>query len=345
MPATRIELDAAPLQVAIDRLTEFSWIVFTSQNAVRIFWDGLRAAGLDARALAGVRSRRSVRPPLTLCSRAAWRSTLLLIASSPRHCWMRCAGGATSRARASCTPRRKARETRCNSDFQELGSDRRARRPVPVGARRKRRRTTQGADEQGWRRSRHVHLGLVRHQLRGRRRTPILARRAPAASIGPVTSQAARAAGLDVVVEATESTIAGLVNAISDYIAGASSAPRALMTDRTGAPLVIATRASELALRQARQVQQALDARGVASELKTYRTSGDKHLDEPLARHRREGALHARARGGSREGQGSALRALAQGSPDGQSARPRSRRAAAARGPARRAHRELGRRR
>ena len=50
-----------------------------------------------------------------------------------------------------------------------------------------------------------------------------------------------------------------------------------------GAPLIIATRASELALRQARQVQHALEARGVASELKTYRTSGDKHLDEPLA--------------------------------------------------------------
>jgi len=50
-----------------------------------------------------------------------------------------------------------------------------------------------------------------------------------------------------------------------------------------GAPLVIATRASELALRQARQVQRALDARGIASELKTYRTSGDKHLDEPLS--------------------------------------------------------------
>jgi len=50
-----------------------------------------------------------------------------------------------------------------------------------------------------------------------------------------------------------------------------------------GAPLVIATRASELALRQARQVQRALEARGIASELKTYRTSGDKHLDEPLS--------------------------------------------------------------
>src|SRR5947209_6485761 len=47
--------------------------------------------------------------------------------------------------------------------------------------------------------------------------------------------------------------------------------------------LVIATRSSELALRQARQVQAALAERGVSSELKTYRTTGDKRLDEPLA--------------------------------------------------------------
>jgi hydroxymethylbilane synthase len=48
-------------------------------------------------------------------------------------------------------------------------------------------------------------------------------------------------------------------------------------------PLIIATRASELALRQARQVQHALQARGVASTLKTYRTVGDKRLNEPLS--------------------------------------------------------------
>jgi hydroxymethylbilane synthase len=47
--------------------------------------------------------------------------------------------------------------------------------------------------------------------------------------------------------------------------------------------LIIATRASELALRQARQVQQALLERGTASELKTYRTTGDKRIDEPLS--------------------------------------------------------------
>lgn len=48
-------------------------------------------------------------------------------------------------------------------------------------------------------------------------------------------------------------------------------------------PLIIATRSSELALRQARQVQTLLEARGVASELKTYKTTGDQRLDVALS--------------------------------------------------------------
>jgi hydroxymethylbilane synthase len=47
--------------------------------------------------------------------------------------------------------------------------------------------------------------------------------------------------------------------------------------------LLIATRSSELALRQARQVQSALARSGVAAELKTYKTTGDKKLEEPLS--------------------------------------------------------------
>jgi hydroxymethylbilane synthase len=47
--------------------------------------------------------------------------------------------------------------------------------------------------------------------------------------------------------------------------------------------LLIATRSSELALRQARQVQSALARSGVIAELKTYKTTGDKKLDEPLS--------------------------------------------------------------
>ena len=51
----------------------------------------------------------------------------------------------------------------------------------------------------------------------------------------------------------------------------------------SGEPVRIATRGSELALRQARQVQAALAARGVESELKTFTTVGDRKLDVPLA--------------------------------------------------------------
>jgi len=45
----------------------------------------------------------------------------------------------------------------------------------------------------------------------------------------------------------------------------------------------IATRASELALRQARIVQSALEIAGVESELVTFKTVGDKKLDESLS--------------------------------------------------------------
>jgi len=44
----------------------------------------------------------------------------------------------------------------------------------------------------------------------------------------------------------------------------------------------IGTRASDLALRQARFVESALLARGIRSELVTFKTTGDKKLDQPL---------------------------------------------------------------
>ena len=55
------------------------------------------------------------------------------------------------------------------------------------------------------------------------------------------------------------------------------------MASASSTPLKIGTRASELALRQARLVQAALAAHGVQCELVTYRTVGDKRLDEPLS--------------------------------------------------------------
>ena len=56
MPATRIRpLDAGQICDAIRHLDQYHWAIFTSQNAVRIFWDALRAENRDARALGGVK--------------------------------------------------------------------------------------------------------------------------------------------------------------------------------------------------------------------------------------------------------------------------------------------------
>ena len=116
------------------------------------------------------------------------------------------------------------------------------------------------------------------------------ARTVRGASIGPVTSDAARALGVPIEVEAAESTIASLVR--GDHRAprrasrGARSVAGAInagQLSRMTATVRIATRASELALRQARMVQAALEQRGTPSELVTFKTVGDKKLDEALS--------------------------------------------------------------
>src|SRR5687767_5234922 len=44
--------DAAPLVRAVSKLERYDWVVFTSANGVRFFFQALSAAGLDTRALA-----------------------------------------------------------------------------------------------------------------------------------------------------------------------------------------------------------------------------------------------------------------------------------------------------
>lgn len=56
MPATRISrLDLATLRARIENAGDYQWIVFTSQNAVAIFWEQLLASGRDSRALHGLK--------------------------------------------------------------------------------------------------------------------------------------------------------------------------------------------------------------------------------------------------------------------------------------------------
>jgi uroporphyrinogen III methyltransferase/synthase len=224
MPATRIEpLDPAPLRAALGRLREYTWAAFTSQNAVRFFWDELRAAGLDSRALAAAKLA-AVGPATAdaLLSRGLavdlapdrFVAEALLDALRGRR--------DVKGARVLYVTAEGARDT-LQIGVQELGAvvDRvNLYRSAPDG---------NGA-EQLANQMRNDGADLVTFTSASSVSNFVdavgaeVARKAPAASIGPVTTQAARAAGLDVVVEATESTIPGLVNAIVDHFSGVASA-------------------------------------------------------------------------------------------------------------------------
>lgn len=56
MPATQIaRLDLSPLRSEMNNLEAYQWLIFTSRNAVEIFWEQLLGGARDARALAGLR--------------------------------------------------------------------------------------------------------------------------------------------------------------------------------------------------------------------------------------------------------------------------------------------------
>ena len=55
-PLTRIErLDPQRARATLQEIEEFQWVCFTSANGVRFFWETLREVGRDARSLAGIR--------------------------------------------------------------------------------------------------------------------------------------------------------------------------------------------------------------------------------------------------------------------------------------------------
>ncbi len=220
MPATRIEaLDRTPLRAALARLKDFSWVMFTSQNAVRLFWEGLRAAGLDSRALAG--SKIAAVGPAT--AEALLDHGLVVDVAPDRfvaEALLDTLRGRRDIARANVlyATAEGARET-LQLGLQELSAivERvNLYRSVPDGtgaAELEQRLVAEGADLVTF-----TSASSVTNFVDAVGRDA--ARAAPAASIGAITSQAARAAGLEVVVEATRSTIPGLVDAIVGHYAG-----------------------------------------------------------------------------------------------------------------------------
>jgi uroporphyrinogen III methyltransferase / synthase len=214
MPATRIaRLDTAGVQEAIDRLRDFQWLVFTSQNGVALFWEQLIGSSRDARSLAGCRVA-AVGPG----SAAALLERGIIVDLVPERFVAEALLDAL-RTREDVAGRtvlyvtaEGARDV-LRSGLEEMGA------AVHVVQAYRSVRDGRGADrlraalENG-----KVDLVTVTSASAVRAFVELVgeeaALKARLASIGPATSAAAREAGLDVAVEAEESTFNALVAAI-----------------------------------------------------------------------------------------------------------------------------------
>jgi uroporphyrinogen III methyltransferase/synthase len=214
LPALRVEpLAGAPLAAAVRRLADYQWIVLTSQNAVALLWDALRAAALDARALARLR---------IACVGATTSDALLARGLAADVVPARFVAEAVLDALAARTDVRGARVLYVAAEG--------ARAVLPDGMRAlgctvdvvtAYRTVTDGAGAEELRAA--LARGAVdavtfasASAVRGYVDAvgAELARRAPAATIGPVTTEAARSAAIPIAAEAATASIDALVAAV-----------------------------------------------------------------------------------------------------------------------------------
>jgi uroporphyrinogen III methyltransferase/synthase len=214
VPAVRIaRLDLDPLRSALERLSAYEWIVFTSRNGVSLFWEQLLSSGRDARALAGIK--------IAAVGAATAGSLLehgIAVDVIPERF---VAEGLLDALRDRDDVRgasmlhvgaEGARDV-LRAGLEELGATVTLLSvyrsvPQPEGAENLRAALEQGEVDLVTLTSASAVTGFVDAVGAD------AAHGASAASIGPITSEAARGAGLDVTVEAAESTIDGLVDAI-----------------------------------------------------------------------------------------------------------------------------------
>ncbi|HUR92178.1 MAG TPA: uroporphyrinogen-III C-methyltransferase [Gemmatimonadaceae bacterium] len=220
VPTVRIaRLDLAPLRSALEEIASYDWIVFTSRNGVAVFWEQLLSSGRDARSLAGVKiAAVGAATAGALLERGiavdviperfvaeglidALRERDELGGASVLHVG---AEGARDVLRAGLEA--------LGAVVTLLPVYRSV--PQPEGAENLRAALEHGEIDLVTLTSASSVSGLVDGVGQD------AARAAPAASIGPITSEAARAAGIEVAIEATESTIDGLVDAIVSAHAG-----------------------------------------------------------------------------------------------------------------------------
>jgi len=212
-------VDFGPLDQAIQRLSEFSWLLFTSVNGVEFFFRRLKQLGKDIRQLAGLKIC-TIGP----ATRKAVETFHLLVDLVPRE--FRAEGvleafdGKLTTADRILLPRAEVAREVLPERLAALGIPLEV---VPAY------RTVQGQAEK----ERLIEmlsqkqLDMVTFtssstvtnfvQLIGKDQLTELISGVKIASIGPITSATARSLGLNVDIEAEEYTIDGLIQGILDY--------------------------------------------------------------------------------------------------------------------------------
>ena len=208
--------DYRELDDALRRLPAFDWVVLTSTNAVDAVFDRLREAGLDARALHGMRVAAIGRSTASSLLDRGIAADLVASLSISEGLVKEMAALGASGSRI-LVPGAETRREALASGLAELGADVEVvaayrtvnveSSPAAVEA-----ALADGIDVATFTSSSTVK-GLVRllgdevGKLNG----------VDVACIGPVTAAEASNAGLSVVILAEESTVEGLVEAITDY--------------------------------------------------------------------------------------------------------------------------------
>ncbi|HEY2895780.1 MAG TPA: uroporphyrinogen-III synthase, partial [Gemmatimonadaceae bacterium] len=218
-PAIRIEpLDQAPLRAALAEIATYDWLVVTSRNAVELLWAALRDLGLDARALA--RTKLCAVGPATADALLAHGLAVDVIPD--RYV----AEGVVEKLRERddlrgthvLFPRASGARELLPAAMREMGarvSEIEIYRSVPDLSGLDALRAALDASAVDL--VTFTSASTVRHFVDALGSES--ARTVRGASIGPVTTEAARALGVSIAIEAAESTLASLVQAITAHLA------------------------------------------------------------------------------------------------------------------------------
>ncbi|MBI4337903.1 MAG: uroporphyrinogen-III C-methyltransferase [Chloroflexi bacterium] len=225
VPAIAIEplKDLAPLDAALGRLSEYTWAVFTSANAVDLLFGRLRALGRDARSLGGTRvaaigpgtaralDQHGIVADLTpgeAVSEGLAEALAPSVESGQRVLLPRALEGRPTlpealRRLGAMVDEVPLYRTVCPEDTPQQ---------------------VRQALEEGIDAVTFTSSSTVRHLVDALQGNVALLSRATVACIGPITAQTAKELGLSVTLVAQEHTVEGLVQALVRHTAASSTA-------------------------------------------------------------------------------------------------------------------------